>query len=149
MFVAPDDMLDAIFDYLQKSNQTIPESDGAVARAALESLALRYRVCLHALEDVLGYPLETIHVVGGGVKNHLLCQMTADACNRRVIAGPVEATALGNVISQLLGMKRFHSIEAVRAWMRQSSALEIYEPRDTRPWIAAAERLAQGQQRVQ
>jgi rhamnulokinase len=142
MFVAPEDMLDAIFNYLKKSDQKIPDSDGAVARATLESLALRYRVCLKWLEDLLGYPLETIHVVGGGAKNQLLCQMTADACNRRVIAGPAEATALGNVISQLLGMKRFDSIPEVRAWMRSSSMLEVYEPRNPDPWTAAADRLA-------
>ncbi|MFO0012240.1 MAG: rhamnulokinase [Planctomycetota bacterium] len=142
MFVAPDDMLDAIFDYFRKSGQSPPESDGAVARAALESLALRYRVCLHGLEDVLGYPLETIHVVGGGVKNQLLCQMTADACNRRVVAGPVEATALGNVISQMLGMRRFDSIPSVRSWMRTSSTLEVFEPQNPEPWTEAADRLA-------
>jgi rhamnulokinase len=142
MFVAPDDMLDAIVEYLRKSDQRPPESDGAIARATLESLALRYRVCLQWLEDLLGYTLETIHVVGGGVKNHLLCQMTADACNRRVIAGPVEATALGNVISQLLGMKRFDSITDIRAWMRASSMLEVYEPQNPEPWTVAAERLA-------
>jgi rhamnulokinase len=142
MFVAPDDMLDAIFNYLNRSHQKIPDSDGAVARATLESLALRYRVCLQWLEDLLGYPLETIHIVGGGVKNQLLCQMTADACNRRVIAGPAEATALGNVISQLLGMKRFDSIPEVRTWMRSSSMLEVYEPHNPEPWTAAADRLA-------
>ncbi|MFN6127674.1 MAG: rhamnulokinase [Planctomycetota bacterium] len=142
MFVAPDDMLDAILDYMNKTGQRMPDSDGAVARATLECLALRYRVCLQWLEDLLGYPLETIHVVGGGVKNQLLCQMTADACNRRVIAGPVEATALGNVISQFLGMQRFESIPSVRKWMRASSVLEVFEPQNPESWTAAAERLA-------
>lgn len=142
MFVAPDDMLDAICDYFRRSGQSVPDSDGAVARATLESLALRYRACLNGLEDILGYPLETIHVVGGGVRNQLLCQMTADACNRRVVAGPAEATALGNILSQLLGMKRFDSIPSVRAWLRSSSMLEVFEPQNVEPWTLAADRLA-------
>jgi rhamnulokinase len=142
MFVAPDDMLDAIFDYFRRSGQSVPDSDGAVARATLESLALRYRVCLNGLEDILGYPLETIHVVGGGVRNQLLCQMTADACNRRVVAGPAEATALGNIASQLLGIQRFDSIPSVRAWLRSSSMLEVFEPQNVEPWTQAADRLA-------
>lgn len=144
MFIAPEDMLDAILAYFGKTNQPTPNSDGAIARAALESLALRYRVCLHALEDLLGYQLETIHIVGGGVRNQLLCQMTADACNRHVIAGPVEATALGNVMSQLLGLGRFDSIASMRTWMRKSCAVEHYEPRNTSPWDEAASRLASG-----
>jgi rhamnulokinase len=144
MFVAPDDMLDAIVDYWRRSDQPLPDSDGAIARATLESLALRYRVCLEALEALLGYRLETIHVVGGGVKNQLLCQMTADACNRIVVAGPVEATALGNVISQMLALGRFQSIAEIRSWMRSQSAIDVYEPKNTGPWDAAAERLATG-----
>jgi rhamnulokinase len=143
MFVAPEDMLDAIFEYLRQTQQPIPDRDGAIARATLESLALRYRVCLSALEDLLGYRLETIHVVGGGVKNHLLCQMTADACNRTVVAGPVEATALGNVISQMLALGRFQSIAEARTWMRSMSAIEVYEPQNTSPWDAAADRFTQ------
>jgi rhamnulokinase len=142
MFVAPEDMLDTILDYLRRTGQPTPESDGAIARATLESLALRYRVCLAMLESLLGYRLETIHIVGGGVRNQLLCQMTADACNRRVVAGPVEATAIGNVVSQLLALGRFASIAEVRAWMRNKSPLEIYEPRDPAAWDDAADRLA-------
>ncbi len=142
MFVAPEDMLDAILDYFQRTGQTAPQSDAAIARAALESLALRYRACLSALEELLGYPLETIHIVGGGVNNRLLCQMTADACNRRVIAGPVEATALGNVLSQMLASKRFDSIAQMRAWMCEQSPTQEYEPRDPSRWATAAEQLA-------
>jgi rhamnulokinase len=142
MFLAPDDMLDAILRYIQDTHQPVPDSDGAIARATLESLALRYRVCLHSLEELLGYRLETIHVVGGGVRNQLLCQMTADACNRTVVAGPVEATALGNVISQMLALGRFQSVAQARKWMREQSAIDVYEPINTAPWDAAAERLA-------
>jgi len=144
MFVSPQDMVEAILDYLRKTGQSTPASDGALARAALESLALRYRICLEYLESLLGYSLETIHIVGGGVKNQLLCQMTADACNRTVVAGPVEATALGNVSSQLLALGKFHSIAEFRSWMRSLSDIQVYHPKNTSPWNDALARLQQG-----
>jgi rhamnulokinase len=144
MFVSPEDMVEAILDYLRKTGQSTPASDGALARAALESLALRYRICLEYLESLLGYSLETIHIVGGGVKNQLLCQMTADACNRTVVAGPVEATALGNVSSQLLALGKFHSIAEFRSWMRSLSDIQVYHPKNTSPWNDALARLQQG-----
>jgi rhamnulokinase len=93
------------------------------------------------LEDLLGYRLETIHIVGGGVRNQLLCQMTADACNRTVVAGPVEATALGNVISQMLALGRFSNVADAREWMRKSSSIEVYHPRRSADWDAALERM--------
>lgn len=142
MFVAPDDMLETILDFIKRTGQPAPADAGAIARAALESLALRYRVCLGWLEELLGYQLETIHVVGGGVQNHLLCQMTADACQRPVVAGPVEATALGNIISQMVSLGRFGSIAEGRRWMRSMSDIVQYEPKDGKQWDEAAERLA-------
>jgi rhamnulokinase len=140
-FVAPTNMLETILDFLKHTNQAPPEDDGAIARAALESLALRYRVCLGGLEELLGYRLETIHIVGGGVQNALLCQMTADACQRPVIAGPIEATALGNIISQMVSLGRFSSIAEGRRWMRSMSDIVQYEPRYGGEWDKAAERL--------
>jgi rhamnulokinase len=140
-FVAPDDMLDAVLAYMKQTGQTVPSTDGAIARAILEGLAMRYRICLGMLEDLLGYRLETIHIVGGGVRNQLLCQMTADACNRTVVAGPVEATALGNVISQMLALGRFSNVADAREWMRKSSSIEVYHPRRSADWDAALERM--------
>ena len=107
----------------------------------MESLALRYRSCLGWLEQILGYRLETIHIVGGGVQNELLCQMTADACQRLVIAGPVEATALGNAISQWVSLGRFGSIAEGRRWMRSMSDIVLYEPKYSGDWDNAADRL--------
>ena len=140
-FVAPDNMLEAISDFIKHTNQVPPVDDGAIARATLESLALRYRFCLGWLEQLLGYRLETIHIVGGGVQNALLCQMTADACQRPVVAGPVEATALGNIISQLVSLGRFSSIAEGRRWMRSMSDIVQYEPKYGGEWDKAAERL--------
>ena len=103
-------------------------------RAPSESLALRYRWVLERLEELLGKRLETIHVVGGGCQNTLLCQLTADACNRVVVAGPVEATALGNVLVQMLGLGLLRSLEQGRAVVRRSSDVKMYEPRQPDRW---------------
>jgi rhamnulokinase len=134
-------MLQAVVDFSQRTGQLAPRDNAAIARAALESLALRYRVCLGWLEELLGYRLETIHIVGGGVQNRLLCQMTADACERPVIAGPVEATALGNIVSQMVALGRFESIAEGRRWMRSMSDIVQYEPQRNSAWDEAAIRL--------
>ncbi|MEQ1829488.1 MAG: rhamnulokinase family protein [Pirellula sp.] len=141
MFLAPDNMLTAVQEYAAKTNQPAFESDGAIARCTMESLALKYRVCLGWLEELLGYRLDTIHIVGGGVQNKLLCQMTANACQRHVVAGPVEATALGNVISQLIALGRFNSITEGRNWMSSMSDIMHYEPEQSDAWEEAANRL--------
>ena len=133
-FIAPEDMLDAVLAYFRQTGQSTPNTDGAIVRSILESLAMRYRICLGMLEDLLGYSIETIHIVGGGVRNQLLCQMTADACNRTVVAGPVEATALGNVISQMLALGRFKNVGEARAWMLQTSSIDVYEPKSPEAW---------------
>jgi rhamnulokinase len=132
--VAPDDMVSAIQQLYRKGRQTVLEDPGAIARSALESLVMRYRVCLGWLEELLGYRIETIHIVGGGVQNQLLCQMTADATNRPVVAGPVEATAIGNVVTQCLGSGRIESIAAAREWIRQSVDIQHYTPKANRAW---------------
>lgn len=141
MFVAPDNMVDSILQFCKQTGQPMPADEGAIARATLESLALRYRVCLDWLEQLLGYRLETIHIVGGGVQNTLLCQMTADACQRPVLAGPVEATALGNIVSQLVSVGKFASIAEGRRWMRSMNEIVKYEPRPNEDWSKASHRL--------
>lgn len=140
-FIAPENMLHEILGFMKQTNQPTPSDDGAIARATLESLALRYRVCLGWLEELVGYRLETIHIVGGGVQNTLLCQMTADACQRPVVAGPVEATALGNIISQMVSLGKFETIAQGRRWMRSMSDIVEYYPKDGGDWEKAAERL--------
>src|SRR5262249_59155738 len=99
-FMLPASMPAALADFCRRSGQPVPVEPGAVIRCALESLALRYRWVLERLEELLARRLEVIHIVGGGSQNGLLCQFTADACNRPVVAGPVEATAIGNVLVQ-------------------------------------------------
>src|SRR5256712_7105634 len=94
----------ALADYCRRTGQPVAQEPGAVVRCALESLALRYRWVLERLEELHGRRFDVIHVVGGGCQNTLLCQLTADACNRPVHAGPVEATAIGNVLVQAVGL---------------------------------------------
>lgn len=140
-FVAPDDMIDAIHQYAQRTGQPVPNSEGVLLRATLEGLALKYRLCLEWLEELIAGSIRTIHVVGGGVQNELLCQMTADACGRTVIAGPVEATAMGNVLMQMIGLGVLESVQEARAILRSSVNPTVYEPRNTEPWDAAAGRF--------
>ncbi len=114
MFLAPADMPEAIRTYCRRTNQTVPENEGAVIRCALESLALQYRRVLGWLEDLIGGQIETVHIVGGGTQNRQLCQMAADACQRRVVAGPVEATAIGNLMMQAIAAGEIGSIAQAR-----------------------------------
>jgi len=141
-FVAPTDMIDAISAYAAATGQPSATDHAALYRAALEGLALRYRTCLASLEKIVGGKIEVIHVVGGGSLNSLLCQMTADACDRTVVAGPVEATATGNVLMQMIGCGRLSGVDEARALVRASFSPKLYRPNNTQPWDRAAERFA-------
>lgn len=132
--VAPDDMPAAIAACCRKAGEQAPESRGAVIRCALESLALRYRMVLEHLEELTGGRIDVIHIVGGGAKNELLCQMAADACNRRVAAGPTEATALGNVMLQAVAAGAIGSIADAREIIRHSSEIVEYSPVHAAQW---------------
>lgn len=140
-FVAPRDMPHAIRDYCRDTQQPIPQNEGELIRTALESLALRYRMVLAMLEELVGNRIDTIHIVGGGIQNKLLNQMAADACNRRVVAGPVEATAIGNIMLQAVALGEFASISQAREVIRASFAVEEYHPRQPETWDAAAARF--------
>jgi rhamnulokinase len=140
-FVAPLDMPQAIVEYCRGTQQPLPETDGAIVRCALESLALCYRLVLGWLEQLVGRRLMTIHIVGGGVQNQLLCQMAADACNRLVVAGPVEATALGNLLMQAIACGDVDSIASARAIVGGSFDVQHYEPQKDCDWNEAFERF--------
>jgi rhamnulokinase len=140
-FTAAPEMLDAVESFLAEHGQSMPASPGGVCRAALECLALRYRICLGWLEEIVGYPIRTIHIVGGGSQNELLCQMTADACNRQVVAGPVEATAIGNVLMQAIGLGHLTSILKAREFLAKSPELKHYQPREPKAWDEPARKF--------
>jgi len=119
----------------------VPESEGQLIRCALESLAMKYRQVLEGIESLTGERIEVIHVVGGGGKNELLNQFTADACNRPLVAGPVEGTALGNVLIQARSAGDIGSLADIRAVVRASSELKTFEPQSRDAWQAAYERF--------
>lgn len=141
-FMAPEDMPTAIAEFCRRTGQPIPDDDARMIRCCLESLVLRYRQALGWLEELIGGRIETIHVVGGGSKNELLCQMTADACGRPVVAGPVEATAIGNVMMQAVAAGQVAGVEQARDVIRQSFDVATYAPTSDRDaWDAAFERF--------
>lgn len=136
-FQTPGDMPNAIRDYCRRTGQTAPTDEGAVVRSALEGVALKSRWVLEGLERLVGSRLETIHIVGGGAHNRQLCQATADACQRRVVAGPVEATAIGNCMLQALASGAVGSIAEAREVVRRSFPVEEYEPKNAAAWEEA------------
>ncbi len=137
-FLPPGDMAGRVRAFCTETGQIPPETEGAVIRCILESLALKYRWVLERLEEVLGRRLEPIHVVGGGIRNELLCQLTADAAGRPVVAGPAEATAIGNLLVQALGLGWLGSVADIREVVRSSFAPRVYEPSgDTDGWEVA------------
>ena len=142
-FLAPADMPAAIREFCRRSGQTVPADEGAALRTAIESLALRYRQALGWLEELVGGRIETIHIVGGGSQNRQLCQATADACDRRVVAGPVEATAIGNVLMQAVAAGDIASVVDARAIVRESFSTLEYQPHDRRGWDEAYARFVQ------
>ena len=133
-FLAPHDMPEAIRDWCRSTNQEIPDTDGGLIRCALESLALKYRMVLGWLEELSGQKTDVIHIVGGGTQNELLNQFTANATGRTVITGPVEATALGNVLVQARTSGSVGSLSQIRDIVRASSTMQRYEPQNTSQW---------------
>jgi rhamnulokinase len=133
-FILPTAMPAALADYCHRTGQPVPADVAATVRCALESLALAYRQVLDRLEELSGKRLETIHIVGGGSQNTLLCQLTADACNRPVLAGPVEATAIGNVLVQAIGLGLLGSLADGREVVRRSFEVQEYTPKQPDAW---------------
>jgi rhamnulokinase len=133
-FLAPKDMARAIHEYCARTGQRQPKGPGEMVRCILESLALSYRHALEQLERILGRRFRVLHIVGGGSRNSLLCQLTANATGFPVLAGPVEATVTGNVLVQALALGYIASAEEIRDVVRSSSALVEYEPKDTLRW---------------
>jgi rhamnulokinase len=140
-FFQPGDMPARIQQYCARTQQPVPETKGAIVRCALESLALKYRWVLERLEEMLGYRLDPIHIIGGGTQNRLLNQLTADATSRSVVAGPIEATAIGNVLMQAVALGHVSGLAEARAVVRHSFQLETYEPRAAPEWEAAYQKL--------
>ncbi len=128
VFLNPGNMPEAIQKYCQQTGQAVPESPGAIIRCCLESLALKYRLVVEQLEQLLGYRLNTIRIVGGGSQNEMLCDLTAQVCQREVVAGPVEATALGNIMVQAIATGQLRDITMGREALKTGITLKHYLP---------------------
>jgi rhamnulokinase len=133
-FLAPGDMPARINKCLSETGQRPTQDKGQMVRLVLESLALKYRTVLNAIEDVTGISIETLHIVGGGIQNELLCQFTADATGRRVVTGPIEATASGNILMQAKATGQLKSIDEARQVVRHSFEMKEYKPQNTARW---------------
>ena len=138
-FANPQSMLKAIEEFCVRTGQKAPESDAAVIRTIFESLALRYREVLEMLEEMAPFAIDVLHIIGGGSKNALLNQYTANATGKRVVAGPSEATAIGNVMMQAIGAGAVGSLAEARKIIRNSVETEEFLPENTEQWNKAYE----------
>ncbi len=141
LFAEPCDMPNQIRTYCERTGQPVPETRGEVVRTAIESLAFRYKTVFTMLEDLTGGRLDVLHIVGGGCQDRMLNQRTANALGRRVITGPVEATATGNVIAQLMADDSIASLAKGRDVVRASTKLDTYEPVDADAFAEAYARF--------
>jgi len=139
-FLAPVNMPATIKTFCLETGQTVPEEKGAIIRCALESLALEYRWVAEQIDRILGKHIPTIHIIGGGSKNKLLNQFTANSTGRTVVAGPAEATAVGNLLVQAIAMGDISSLADGRAIVKKSFDVETYEPTESPSWDEAYER---------
>ena len=144
-FLNPLDMPREIQGFCRETKQPVPRTEGELIRCAYESLALKYRETLASIEELTGEESEVIHIVGGGSQSKILNQFTADACDRPVVAGPVEATAMGNLLTQARADGEIGSLAEMREVVRASSTVQRYEPS---AWKEAAERFAELRQRA-
>jgi rhamnulokinase len=140
-FVNPAEMPLAIRRFCQRAAQPVPETVGEVMRCILVSLALKYRQVLDQLRQLYPHPINRIHVIGGGSRNELLCQLAADATGVPVLAGPAEATVIGNLLVQAMALGHIASPAEIREVVRASFALKRYEPRGDPGWAEAYERF--------
>ncbi|MDZ7272184.1 MAG: FGGY-family carbohydrate kinase, partial [candidate division KSB1 bacterium] len=141
-FLNPPNMPEAIVAFLRKTGQAIPDSKGGFVRCILESLALKYRFLLERIRLITGEQPQVLHIVGGGSRNELLNQFTADATGIPVLAGPVEATAAGNVAIQAMATGQIGSLTEARALIARSFPLKEYRPQESAAWEDAYGRVA-------
>ena len=135
-FLHPSDMARAIGDYCRRTGQPEPTAPAPITRAILESLAFKYRVVLDTLEQITGNPITEVQIVGGGSRNRLLNQFTADATGRTVLAGPAEATALGNIAMQMLATGAVGTLAEARRIIEYSFPVDRFEPEAADRWAA-------------
>ena len=135
------DMERKIQDFCRRTGQPVPETVGQTARCIYESLALRYRLALEGLEQIKGQRIDSLNIVGGGIQNKLLNQMVADSIDRKVVTGPVEGAAIGNLLGQAMALGLLKDVDELRQVVRNSEPVEEYEPHHTEGWDKAYQTL--------
>ena len=140
-FFAGGNMVAKIQEFCRNTNQPVPETVGQIARCIYESLALKYRWALERLEEIKGQSIDALNIVGGGIQNKLLNQMVADSINRPVVTGPVEGAAIGNLLAQAMALGEIKDLAQLRQVVRNSEAVESYQPNHTQDWEAAYQKL--------
>lgn len=143
LFLNPVNMPEAIRGYCERTGQVVPDHIGAYVRCIIESLALKYRYVLEHTERLVGVVYEGLHMVGGGIHNALLCQFTANAIGRPVWAGPAEASAIGNIVVQMIALNEVEDIASARRLIRNSFPMVEYKPEDKAAWENVYERFVQ------
>lgn len=138
-FVPHGNIPERVREFCRKTGQYVPETVGEIMRCIYESLAMKYRLTFEKLRECTERDYPVIHVIGGGTKDGLLCQMTANSCDRTVKAGPIEATVMGNVAVQLMSDGSVKNIGQARKIVANSSELKTFEPKDTDKWAGAYE----------
>jgi len=133
----PGDMPKRIRQFCINTNQCVPESKGEIIRCILQSLSLKYRMTLESLEEITGKKYASIHMVGGGIKDEMLCQFTAEATGRTVLAGPVEATAIGNLMMQIMAIGEVKTLKEIRKIVKNSFPITKYIPHEIDLWDKA------------
>lgn len=136
-FVPHGNIPERVREFCRKTGQYVPETVGEIMRCIYESLAMKYRLTFEKLRECTERDYPVIHVIGGGTKDGLLCQMTANSCDRTVKAGPIEATVMGNVAVQLMSDGSVKNIGQARKIVAESSELKTFEPKDTDKWAEA------------
>ena len=134
MFFNPQSMTKSIKSFCQKTGQPIPSTKGELMRCILESLALKYRWVIEKLEQLTRQTIPEIHMAGGGIRNELFCQFTANATNKHIKTGPVEASAIGNGLCQLVTLKEIADLENARKVVQQSFSINEYIPNNVLQW---------------
>lgn len=133
-FVSSGNIPERIKDYCKRTNQYIPKNEAEIVRVIDQSLAVKYRFALEQIESATGKNYQTINIIGGGIQSHLLCQLTANVCGRKVIAGPVEATVMGNIALQLMALGKIKDLKQARQIIANSEQIAVYTPQNQEKW---------------
>ena len=140
-FMSPRNMPGKIADYCRETGQPVPENQGQTVRCIMQSLAFTYRSAIEGLEKVTGRKIESVNMVGGGIKDKMLCQFTANATGRKVLTGPTEATGFGNLMMQAYALGEVSNLKEIRDVIRNSEDISVYMPEDTDAWNKAYEKF--------